>query len=47
MRYYGCKEKLLDFIESGVEKTGINHGSVFCDLFSGTTSVARYFKKFD
>lgn len=44
MRYYGCKEKLLDFIESGVEKTGINHGSVFCDLFSGTTTVARYFK---
>lgn len=44
MRYYGCKEKLLDFIKSGVEKTGINHGSVFCDLFSGTTSVARYFK---
>jgi len=44
MRYYGCKEKLLYFIESGVEKTGINHGSVFCDLFSGTTTVARYFK---
>ena len=45
MRYYGCKERLLDFIENGVEKTGINHGSVFCDLFSGTTTVARYFKK--
>ncbi|MFH0948696.1 MAG: DNA adenine methylase [Elusimicrobiota bacterium] len=44
MRYYGCKGKLLDFIESGVEKTGINHGSVFCDLFSGTTTVAKYFK---
>ena len=44
MRYYGCKERLLDFIEQGVEKTGINHGSVFCDLFSGTTSVAKYFK---
>jgi adenine-specific DNA methylase len=45
MRYYGCKEKLLDFIESGVEKTGINHGSIFCDLFSGTTSVAKHFKQ--
>lgn len=44
MRYYGCKRKLLDFIEKGVEKTGINHGSIFCDLFSGTTSVAKYFK---
>jgi len=44
MRYYGCKTKLLDFIEMGVEKTGINHGSIFCDLFTGTTTVARYFK---
>jgi len=23
MRYYGCKTKLLDFIEMGVEKTGL------------------------
>lgn len=44
MRYYGCKERLLDFIEKGVVKTGINHGSVFCDLFSGTTSVSKFFK---
>lgn len=45
MRYYGCKTKLLDFISEGVTKTGINHGSVFCDLFSGTTVVARHFKQ--
>lgn len=45
MRYYGCKEKLLDFIDKGVGKTGINHGSIFCDLFTGTTSVAKFFKK--
>ena len=45
MRYYGCKNRLLDFIEEGVEKTGINHGSSFCDLFSGTTVVAQHFKK--
>lgn len=45
MRYYGCKNKLLDFIEEGVKETGINHGSSFCDLFSGTTVVAQYFKK--
>ncbi len=45
MRYYGCKTKLLDFLSEGVEKTGINHGSVFCDLFSGTTVVARHFKQ--
>lgn len=45
MRYYGCKNRLLDFLEGGVEETGINHGSVFCDLFSGTTTVAKHFKK--
>ncbi|MDD5546525.1 MAG: DNA adenine methylase [Candidatus Omnitrophica bacterium] len=45
MRYYGCKNRLLDFIEMGVAKTGINHGSTFCDLFSGTTTVAQHFKK--
>jgi adenine-specific DNA methylase len=45
MRYYGCKNRLLDFLEEGVEKTGINHGSSFCDLFSGTTTVAQHFKK--
>lgn len=45
MRYYGCKNRLLDFLEDGVEKTGISHGAKFCDLFSGTTVVAQYFKK--
>ena len=45
MRYYGCKRKLLDFISEGVTRTGINGGSVFCDLFSGTTTVAKYFKQ--
>lgn len=45
MRYYGCKTKLIDFLSEGVAKTGINHGSIFCDLFSGTTVVARHFKQ--
>lgn len=45
MRYYGGKSKLVDFLSKSVSKTGINHGSIFCDLFSGTTSVARYFKE--
>jgi adenine-specific DNA methylase len=45
MRYYGCKNRLLDFLEEGVAKTGINHGSSFCDLFSGTTVVAQHFKR--
>jgi len=36
---YGCPTKLLDFLSEGVTETDINHGSVFCDFFSGTTSV--------
>ena len=45
MRYYGCKDKLLDFIESGVRKTELNHGAKFVDLFTGTTVVAQHFKR--
>jgi len=45
MRYYGCKDRLLDFLATGVAETGINHGSSFCDLFSGTTTVAKHFKR--
>jgi adenine-specific DNA-methyltransferase len=45
MRYYGCKSKLLDFLSEGVAKTRINSGATFCDLFCGTTTVAKYFKQ--
>lgn len=45
MRYYGCKGKLLDFLSEVVAKTAINSGAVFCDLFCGTTTVARHFKQ--
>jgi adenine-specific DNA-methyltransferase len=44
MRYYGCKTRLLDLISEVVLRTGINHGSIFCDLFAGTTVVAKHFK---
>ena len=44
MRFIGCKENLLDFIESFVKQKDIK-GKVFCDLFSGTGSVAKHFKK--
>ena len=44
MRYIGSKQALLDRlsfeINSRAPKTG-----VFCDLFSGSAAVARYFKK--
>lgn len=45
MRYYGCKNRLLDFLNEGVKETGLNSGASFCDLFSGTTVVAQFFKK--
>ena len=44
MRFIGCKENLLDFIELFIREKGIK-GNVFCDLFSGTGSVAKHFKE--
>ena len=44
MRFIGCKENLLDFIELFIKGNEI-HGEVFCDLFSGTASVGKHFKK--
>lgn len=45
MRYYGSKEKLVGFIENAVAKSELNHGSKFVDLFTGTTEVAKHFKR--
>ena len=43
MRYIGCKNKLLDNIESVINENC--EGCVsFCDIFSGTGTVAEYFK---
>lgn len=44
MRFIGCKENLLDFIETFVKESELR-GNVFCDLFAGTASVAKRFKK--
>lgn len=44
MRFIGCKENLLDFIETFVKQKDIKDG-VFCDLFAGTASVGKHFKK--
>jgi adenine-specific DNA-methyltransferase len=43
MRYIGNKLKLLDSIYSVIEKNNIEKGT-FCDIFSGTTNVAKFFK---
>lgn len=44
MRYIGRKNALLDFIEAPLKENSIKSG-VFCDIFSGTTTVAQFFKK--
>ena len=44
MRYIGNKENILDKIYSILTENGVE-GDSFFDFFSGTTSVARYYKK--
>ena len=44
MRYIGNKENIIDKIYSILNTNGIQGSSVF-DFFSGTTNVAKYFKK--
>ncbi|MBU4536510.1 DNA adenine methylase, partial [Patescibacteria group bacterium] len=45
MRYYGCKTKLLDYIEEVVKSLPVKKEEVFFDIFSGTTAVGHHFKK--
>ena len=45
MRYYGCKTKLLEFIEKAVKELDLYEGAKFFDVFTGTTAVAKHFKK--
>lgn len=44
MRFIGNKEKLLDLIYATVLSTGVKDGT-FCDFFSGTSNVGRFFKE--
>ena len=44
MRYIGNKTKLLVFIENTIREFEPNlEDKVFCDLFSGTATVAKHF----
>src|SRR5574344_396422 len=43
MRYIGCKRLLLEEINKVVNEN-VKDAEVFCDIFSGTVSVANYFK---
>jgi adenine-specific DNA-methyltransferase len=44
MRYIGSKEKLIANIFETIDGLDVKNHSI-CDLFSGTTTVAKYFKK--
>lgn len=44
MRFIGCKTLLLNNIKEVIEDNNIKANS-FCDIFSGTSTVARFFKK--
>jgi len=44
MRFIGNKEKLLDNIFESIP-TNYKKGGTFCDFFSGTSNVGRFFKK--
>ncbi|HIP12381.1 MAG TPA: DNA adenine methylase [Arcobacter sp.] len=44
MRYLGSKALLLEEIENIINEN-VKNAEIFCDIFSGTASVARYFKK--
>jgi adenine-specific DNA-methyltransferase len=43
MRFIGCKTQLLDNIKEIIDKH-VSGAQSFCDIFSGTATVARYFK---
>lgn len=45
MKYIGNKTRLLDFIYESMINAQIPMEGTFCDIFSGTASVARFFKK--
>lgn len=44
VRYIGSKAALLEEIENLIMKNASGNEEVFCDIFSGTGVVARYFK---
>lgn len=43
MRFIGCKKLLLENIEKVIDEN-IDKAESFCDIFSGTTTVAKFFK---
>lgn len=46
MRFIGSKVQLLENIKTVIDENINDESSIFCDLFSGTSAVARYFKQY-
>lgn len=46
MRFIGNKTNLLDKIKQVIDENCNDKNSTFCDIFSGTGSVSRYFKQY-
>ena len=44
MKYIGNKTRLLNFIDTSMQKSGVPVGGIFVDIFGGTGSVGKYFK---
>lgn len=44
MRFIGCKTNLLSEISRVIQENCDNTDKVFCDIFSGTGAVSRFFK---
>lgn len=44
MKYIGNKQRLLNFIDSVIQQEK-PAGNTVCDIFTGTTSVAQFYKK--
>ena len=44
MRFIGGKTLLLDHIKRVLQENTDGTERIFCDIFSGTGTVARYFK---
>lgn len=45
MKYIGNKQRLLGFIDSVISKEGLPSKGTLVDIFTGTTNVARHYKK--
>lgn len=46
MRFIGNKANLLDNIKAVIDENCTDQNEVFCDIFSGTGAVSRFFKPF-